>query len=105
MAKGFYIVGYSKTIETEPGVWDEEIEEKGYYGELLRNNRNLQNSSNVIDDINVSNSISILSDPYANENFHSIKYVIFMGVKWKVSTAEVQYPRIILSLGGLYRSE
>lgn len=102
MAKVFVKIGYAETSETAPGVWEEKITERGYYGDLNRNNRRLQTASQVNDDITISNEISILSDPYAIQNFHSIRYVEFMGTKWKVPTGEVQYPRLILSLGGVY---
>ena len=84
-------------------VWDEVIEEKGpYYGDEIRNNRRLQSADQTNDNINISNEISIVADPYANQNFHSMRYVQYMGAKWKVSTATVQHPRLILTLGGLY---
>ena len=96
------VIGYGETTETEPGIWAEHITERVYSGEILRNTRMLQTSGQVNDNINISNSISIISDPYANKNFHSIKYVEFMGTKWKVTNVDVQYPRLILSIGGVY---
>lgn len=96
------VIGYGETTETEPGIWTERITERVYSGEVLRNTRMLQTSGQVNDNINISNSISIISDPYANKNFHSIKYVEFMGTKWKVTNVDVQYPRLILSIGGVY---
>lgn len=96
------VIGYGETTETEPGIWTELITERVYSGEILRNTRMLQTSGQVNDNINISNSISIISDPYANKNFHSIKYVEFMGTKWKVTNVDVQYPRLILSIGGVY---
>lgn len=102
MAKVYVKVGYADTVETAPGVLEEQITERDYYGELLRNSRRLQTASQVNDDINISNEISILSDPYAIQNFHSMRYAEFMGAKWKIPTVEVQYPRLILSLGGVY---
>lgn len=102
MAKYYGAIGYAETSETRPGVWEERIIERNYYGELVRNTRRLQSSDKVNDDINVANEISILADPYANENFHSMRYVEFMGAKWKISNVEVQYPRLILTIGGLY---
>lgn len=96
------VIGYGETTETEPGIWTERITERVYSGEILRNTRMLQTSGQVNDNINISNSISIISDPYANKNFHSIKYVEFMGTKWKVANVDVQYPRLILSIGGVY---
>lgn len=105
MAKFYGAIGYAVTKETAPGVWTEEIAEQSYYGDLTRNMRRLQDSGDLNDDINVANEISIVADPYANANFHSMRYVAFMGAKWKISKVEVQYPRLILTLGGVYNGK
>ena len=76
-----------------------------YYGELIRNTRRLQTTDQLNDNINVANEISIVADPFANENFHSMRYVEFMGAKWKISNVEVQYPRLILTIGGVYNAQ
>ncbi len=102
MAKFYGKIGFAKTVETTPGVWEEEIVEHEYYGDVIRNTRRLQSADKVNDDINVSNEISIVADPFVTENFHAMRYVVFMGSKWKVSNVEIQYPRLILTLGGLY---
>lgn len=102
MAKFCGIIGYAVTVETEPGLWEEQITERKYFGDLVRNTRALQNSGEINDNVNINNQISIVADPYANRNFHAMRYVEFMGTKWKISSVEVQYPRLILSIGGLY---
>lgn len=102
MGKWYGVIGYAETVETEPGIWEERITERSYYGDIVRNNRRLQNSGFVNDDININNEISIVADPFAYQNFHAMRYVEFMGAKWKISTVEVQYPRLILSIGGVY---
>jgi len=102
MAKFYGPIGYAVTTETTPGVWTEEITEHFYYGDLLQNVRRLQSGDHLNDDINISNKISILADPFAYTNFHTIRYVEFMGTKWKVSEVDVQYPRLILTIGGVY---
>lgn len=102
MAKFYGKIGYAITKETTPGVWVEEIVERSYYGDVIRNIRRLQGSENLNDDINVSNEISIVADAFANQNFHSMRYVEYMGAKWKVSSVEVKYPRLILNIGGVY---
>ena len=102
MAKFFGKIGYAETVETTPGVWEEKITEREYFGDLIRNTRSLQSGEQLNDNINISNEISIVADPFAYENFHSMRYVEFMNAKWKISSVEVQHPRLVLSVGGLY---
>lgn len=102
MAKFYGNVGYIKNTEVQPGVWADQTIEKSYYGDVTRNTSRFQQSDGVNDDISINNIISIVADPYANENFQYIRYVELMGTKWKVTNAEVKYPRIILTLGGMY---
>lgn len=105
MAKFYGMIGFACQQEARPGVWKDEITERGYPGELLRFTRNTQNGANVNDDISLSNQISIIADAYANENLFAIRYVKFMGAPWKVTSVEVQYPRLILTLGGVWNGE
>lgn len=102
MAKFYGSIGYAETVETSPGVWKEQITKREYFGELVRNTRKLQTADQVNDNINISNEVSIIADPYAISNFHSMRYAEFMGTKWKISNVEVKYPRLILTLGGVY---
>lgn len=105
MAKFYGEIGYAETKETKPGVWTEQITKRKYYGELVRNTRRLQSSDQLNDDINVANEISIVADPFANQNFHLMRYVEFMGAKWKITNVEVRYPRLILTVGGIYNGK
>ena len=102
MAKFYGVIGYAVTKMTEQGIYEEQIVETEYVGDVIRNTRRLRDSSKINDDINISNQISIIADPYAANNFHAMRYVVFMGAQWKISEVEVQYPRLILTLGGLY---
>lgn len=102
MAKWYGEIGFAETVETRPGVWVEQITKRNYYGDQTRLTRRLESSGGVNDNINVSNILSIVSDPYANEHFHSMRYVKFAGTAWKVTNVEVQYPRLLLTLGGVY---
>lgn len=104
MAKYYGKIGYATSEEVKPGVWKKRITEREYFGDVIRNTRKLQSSGNLNDNIIVSNEISIIADPFANENFHSMLYVEFMGAKWKISNVEVQYPRLILTIGEVYNS-
>lgn len=105
MAKFYGKIGFAEMAESAPGVWVENITEREYYGDVNRNIRRLQTGMGLNDDISVSNEISIVADPYANENFHSMRYVRYMGAKWKISSVDVQYPRLILTLGGEYNEQ
>lgn len=102
MAKWYGVIGYADTVEVEPGIWEEQVTERPYYGELIRNTRRLQTTDKVNDDLTISNQISIVSDPYAINNFHAMKYAVLWGTKWKITSVEVQYPRLVLEVGGVY---
>ena len=101
MAKYFGKIGYAEQVETAPGVWEEQITERQYYGDVVRNIRKLESSGDINDNINVSMEISIVADRYAIQYFHAMRYVEFMGSLWKITSVEVNYPRLILSIGGV----
>lgn len=102
MAKYYGTIGYAKTQETSPGIWEEVIIKKNYYGDIIRNGRKIENSDSINDSPNIDNSISIVSDAYAYENIFAMRYITWMGVKWKIRNVDVQPPRLILSIGGVY---
>ena len=103
MAKFRGIVGFSDSVEKEPGIHVENIIRKTYSGDILRRNRRLESSGNINDNINISNEISIVADAYALHHFYAIRYVEFEGAKWKVSSVDATMrPRLVMTLGGLY---
>jgi len=102
MAKFYGAVGYGKSTEIRPGVWDDVITEYKYYGDVVRNSLRLQGGEQVSDNLSVGNSISIVADAYARENFFAMKYVEWAGERWEISEVQVQHPRLILRLGGVY---
>jgi len=102
MAKFYGEIGYGESVETAPGVWEDVVTEYSYYGDVLRNTRQLSDGENLNSNINVSNSISIVADAYANEHFFAIRYVKWAGTLWKITDVEVKSPRLILKLGGVY---
>lgn len=105
MAKFYGKIGYAITTETAPGVWRPSIVERNYYGDVTRNLRRLESAQQVNDNINISDTISIVADPFAYENFFAMRYVEYMGAKWKISTVDVQRPRLLLTLGGIWNGE
>jgi hypothetical protein len=102
MARFYGRIGYGETIETAPGVWVDDIIEHSYFGDVVRNARNLREGENLNVDISVQNSISIIADAYANDHFFAIRYVEWAGVLWTVTSVEVQSPRLLLRLGEVY---
>lgn len=107
MSKYYGHIGYSQTIEDPEGsgIWRESIVERECYGDVYPIRRSLEGFSKINDDISVSHQLNILSDPLVIDNFMNIKYATFMGVKWKVISVEVEYPRLNLTLGDKYNEE
>lgn len=102
MAKFYGEIGYAETKETAPGVWIDDITKRMYSVNIIKNTRRWQDGDGLNDDLVINNTLSIVADPYANQHFHNMKYVEWMGTKWKVRSVEVNRPRLILTIGGIY---
>lgn len=106
MAKFYGHIGFATPINDEsPGVTYDDIVERPYFGEVIRNARRVQSNDQVNDDLTLSNQISILLDPYLEKNFYNIRYLTYMGAKWKVTNIEMRYPRMLIDIGGLYAEQ
>lgn len=99
------IIGFEEQVLTSPGVYASTITEKFFKGDILKNYRKTQVSENVNDNFSVSNEISIIADPFSLNNFYKMKYVTYMGQKWKVNSVTINRPRINLSIGELYNGQ
>lgn len=95
-------IAYRDSVEIEPGVWEDKITKVDCFGDILRNYKSNQQGDKINEDISVSNQISVVASPFILNSFHKIVYITFMGAKWRVSSVEVQYPRLVISLGSLY---
>lgn len=103
MPKYFGRVGFAESVETAPGIWEDRIVERSFYGDVVRDLRRLQNHTKLNDDITITNSFSIVADKYAYANFHKIRYLEYMGTKWKVESVDASTPpRLTLDVGAVY---
>jgi len=99
-------VGYFETVETKPGLMEEKLIFMEYYGDILRNTKRDSSGSNINETITLSNQISIVADPYARDHFFKIRCIEYQGALWSVTDVDAgQYPRLILSMGGLYHED
>lgn len=102
MARFYGPVGYVKSVETAPGVWEDSVTEHNSGGDVLRSGRRLNSGENLNDNLSAVNTFSLLIDGYATENLFAIRYIKWMGSYWKVSTVEIQVPRLLLTIGEVY---
>jgi len=102
MARFYGPIGYAESTETVPGVWKDLITEVNYYGDVVRNTRKLEEGEKLNNDISIGNSFSILADAYAYEHIFAMRYIKWSGQLWTVKKVDVQSPRLILLIGGLY---
>nr|DAM57751.1 MAG TPA: hypothetical protein [Caudoviricetes sp.]DAO34496.1 MAG TPA: hypothetical protein [Caudoviricetes sp.] len=102
MAKFFGEIGFATQVETSPGIWEDQIIEKQYYGDVFRESRRFSTTDQVLDKINLSNQISILADGYVVDNIQNLRYVRWLGGLWKISYVELKFPRLVLEMTGVY---
>lgn len=105
MARYFGNVGYVESVETAPSVFTEQATERPYYGDEITVNRRLTKGEGPNDNVEIGNQFSILADAYAYDHFFAIRYITWMGQRWKVTKATVQRPRILLDVGGLWNGK
>lgn len=84
------------------GVYEYDVTERIYHGDILQNHRRWDAADKVLDNLDISNRISIFSDQFMKTHIGTMKYAEFMGTMWEIKSVDVNYPRIILLLGGVY---
>lgn len=106
MARFYGEIGFLRTVEEDPenrpGIWVEKLTKRKYYGDVLSNSRRWDQNGNLNDNLVINNRFSIVADSFVKNNIGAMKYVRWQGVNWKITNAEIQYPRIILTIGGEY---
>ena len=105
MTKFYGEIGYATTQEVSPGVWQEILTTKTYSGDVTKMSKRWESGEHLNDNLAISNIFSIVADPFAYQNFHTMRYVKWMGACWKITNVEVQRPRLILTIGGVYNGE
>lgn len=98
-------VGFIENVETDTSKWINRETVRHYYGDVQRMVKRTENGFGVNSTVNINNEISIVADPFARDHFFAIQWVLWQGVKWKVTDVEVLYPRLILSLGGIWNGD
>lgn len=94
--------GFTKEDPLGSGKWVTEIVEKAVKGDISRSMQNQDGSSSVNPNLTLSNTISVVASTYALENYQAIRYVVWRGARWIVTSVEVRRPRLILTLGEVY---
>lgn len=104
MARFCGTIGFSSSgeVETSPGVYEDVITERKYYGDVTKDFRKNEGGENLVGNVGLNNIFSIVADPFAFENYSFMKYIKYLGTKWWISSVEVQYPRLVISVGGRY---
>ena len=106
MAKMYTVVGYVETVETERGIHETQVTTRECVVDVLRLSKSWESSKDgVNDNINVNNEFSMLADPYALAHFHSMKFINLWGTPWEIKSVAVEYPRLKLSVGGVYNGD
>lgn len=102
MAKFSGLVGYITQSEISPGVWSSVENSIMMKGDVIRQSSNTQNDDKVNSDITLSHRVSLIGDAYSFGNYYNIKWVDIRGAKWEVESVEIQRPRLIVTLGGIW---
>lgn len=102
--KFYDAIGYAESVERPEGsgVYEDVVIERKFYGDVLRNTRGLEEGGKVNNDLSLSNRFSLMADPYARENFDSIRYIKWKGRRFLITSIEFAESRILVTPGGVY---
>lgn len=103
--KWFGEIGYFVESNNVDGIVTDSFITQQYYGDIIKDYKTNTSENAVNEDFELSNRISVVADPYLISHFHKIAWISFMETKFKVRSVELQYPRLIVSLGGVFREE
>lgn len=98
-------IGFEMQVETDPGIWVSRVEERTYFGDVIRNTRRYSDGDKMHDDLRISNQISVLADSFCIEYIFCMKYITWMNQRFKVDSADINYPRVIITLGGVWHGD
>lgn len=102
MSKFSGLVGYVTQSEISPGVWSSVENSKVMKGDIIRQSSSSQNGDKVNNDVSLSHRVSLLGDAYSFGNYYNIRWIDINSQKWQVTSVEIQRPRIIVTLGGIW---
>lgn len=102
--KWFGKIAFTHQEETEDGIWEDTPIVREYYGDIQRLSKRDQ-LSGINSDLTITNTLSVVADPFLLNSFSDILYVEFMEKKWRVNSVEVGYPRLTMTLGSLYKED
>lgn len=102
MNKWAGVIGFAINAETTPGVWEDSITEKTYVGDIIDVRVRRNTTQDINDNINLSAKISVVMNPYLRDHLDKLRYLTYFGSCWKISDISVEFPRLVISLGGVY---
>ena len=96
-------IGFGVEVNKGHGLWEKDIVERQYYGFLTRSRqRNQYNQTSTNAEITLDNELEIVADKWASVHVHDMIYAEIAGAKWNITNVEEHYPRLFLSVGGVY---
>lgn len=102
MDKFIGMIGFVSNVEIEDGITEDEVTERKYRGDILKNNQRFNTTNTTSGEIKISNRFSIIADSYAFDHIADIRYLTWRGNRWIVEYIDIEYPRLVMSIGGLY---
>lgn len=104
MAKFSGKIGFVVTNETpeNSGIYLPTTVERKYFGDILTHRTRYEPGEGTNSDIQLNTEISVVADSFAERNLGFMRYVTLHGTKWAITAARITYPRINLTIGGVY---
>lgn len=95
-------LGFAESKQVRPGIWDDEITEVPKLAEVRQRTETFQVEGNVIPEYKTTTSVSVLSQGPVKPDYSNLRYVLYAGERWIVTSAVHEPPRMTLFIGEVY---
>lgn len=95
-------IGSGESVEVRPGIWEDVITEVSYLAEVRQRTEAFSTADSVLPQYRTTTSVSVLTDRTLRLDNSDLRYVLYGGVRWSISSAVHEPPRLTLFVGEEY---
>ena len=95
-------LGFAEEQQVRPGIWDDVITEVPKLADIAQRTEAFEVEGNILPEYRTSTTVSVLSQGPVKPDYSNLRYVLYAGERWIVSSAVHAPPRLTIYIGEVY---